>query len=79
MPCSSNPPTLSHPCAPPTCLPDHRRFEPCGLVDIEFGWEGALCIGHNTGGLGKMPGVYFDVQSSAVSGRAAESHQLSRL
>jgi alpha-1,3-glucan synthase len=32
------------------------RFEPCGLVDIEFGWNGALMIGHDTGGLGKMPG-----------------------
>lgn len=32
------------------------RFEPCGLVDIEFGWNGALIIGHDTGGLGKMPG-----------------------
>jgi len=32
------------------------RFEPCGLVDIEFGWNGGLAIGHNTGGLGKMPG-----------------------
>jgi glycogen synthase len=28
------------------------RFEPCGLVDIEFGWNGALIIGHNTGGRG---------------------------
>jgi hypothetical protein len=26
------------------------RFEPCGLVDIEFGWNGGLIIGHNTGG-----------------------------
>jgi len=32
------------------------RFEPCGLVDIEFGWNGGLIIGHDTGGLGKMPG-----------------------
>jgi glycogen synthase len=41
-----------------------HRFEPCGLVDIEFGWNGALAIGHNTGGLGKMPGVYFEAQAS---------------
>jgi hypothetical protein len=27
-----------------------------GLVDIEFGWNGCLVIGHDTGGLGKMPG-----------------------
>ena len=47
-----------------------HRFEPCGLVDIEFGWEGCIMIGHDTGGLGKMPGVYFTVQSSAqVGGR----------
>ncbi|KAL6749927.1 hypothetical protein V8C86DRAFT_915844 [Haematococcus lacustris] len=48
------------------------RFEPCGLVDLEFGWEGAVMIGHNTGGLGKMPGVYFRVQSSARSHLAAK-------
>ncbi len=29
------------------------RFEPCGLVDIEFGWNGALIIGHNTGVQGR--------------------------
>ncbi|WIA20821.1 hypothetical protein OEZ85_005176 [Tetradesmus obliquus] len=40
------------------------RFEPCGLVDIEFGWNGCLVIGHDTGGLGKMPGVYFTAQAS---------------
>jgi hypothetical protein len=40
------------------------RFEPCGLVDIEFGWNGALIIGHNTGGpwqrgrLGLQPGGF---------------------
>jgi glycosidase/glycogen synthase len=36
------------------------RFEPCGLADIEMGWMGAVQIGHNTGGLGKMPGFYFE-------------------
>ncbi|KAI7845483.1 hypothetical protein COHA_001031 [Chlorella ohadii] len=35
------------------------RFEPCGLADIEFGWLGAVQIGHHTGGLGKMPGFYY--------------------
>lgn len=29
------------------------RFEPCGLADIEFGWLGAVQIGHNTGGCAK--------------------------
>ncbi|EFN56266.1 hypothetical protein CHLNCDRAFT_145120 [Chlorella variabilis] len=38
------------------------RFEPCGLADIEFGWLGAVMIGHNTGGLGKMPGVYYTAE-----------------
>lgn len=47
------------------------RFEPCGLVDIEFGWEGALCVGHDTGGLGKMPGVYFTAQATHLSHWAA--------
>jgi hypothetical protein len=48
--------------ATPACVaatpgnPPPLRFEPCGLVDIEFGWNGGLAIGHNTGGLGKMPG-----------------------
>jgi hypothetical protein len=28
-------------------------------VDIEFGWYGGLIIGNETGGLGKMPGFYF--------------------
>jgi hypothetical protein len=35
------------------------RYEPCGLVDIEFGWYGGLIVGNATGGLGKMPGFYF--------------------
>lgn len=28
-------------------------------MDIEFGWYGGLIIGNETGGLGKMPGFYF--------------------
>lgn len=28
------------------------RFEPCGLVDIEFGWRGALCVGFDQVGGG---------------------------
>ncbi|KAF6252281.1 hypothetical protein COO60DRAFT_1644178 [Scenedesmus sp. NREL 46B-D3] len=43
------------------------RFEPCGLVDIEFGWNGSVIIGHDTGGLGKMPGVYFTAQASHLA------------
>ena len=27
------------------------RFEPCGLVDIEFGWRGALCVGFDQVGV----------------------------
>jgi alpha-1,3-glucan synthase len=34
------------------------RDEPFGYVDIEFGLYGALCVGFEVGGLGKMPGVY---------------------
>jgi alpha-1,3-glucan synthase len=26
------------------------RFEPSGLVDLEFGWNGAVVVGHQTGG-----------------------------
>ena len=44
------------------------RFEPCGLTDIEFGRAGALIIGHDTGGLGKMPGWYFKEDLDNVSG-----------
>lgn len=36
------------------------RFEPCGLADVEMAWLGSVVIGHNTGGLGKVPGFYFD-------------------
>ena len=25
------------------------RSEPCPLVDLEFGWNGAICIGNSTG------------------------------
>eukprot|EP00889_Picochlorum_renovo_P004158 jgi/Picre1/31188/NNA_006542.t1 len=38
------------------------RFEPCGLADIEMGHAGAIQIGHNTGGLNKMPGFYFEAE-----------------
>ncbi|KAK9817284.1 hypothetical protein WJX72_012213 [[Myrmecia] bisecta] len=51
------------------------RFEPCGLTDIEFGKAGALIIGHDTGGLGKMPGWYFKEDldnATGMSNRLAE-------
>lgn len=48
------------------------RFEPCGLVDIEFGWHGALSVGHSTGGLGKMPGVYYIAESLAKKHMSAK-------
>jgi len=35
------------------------RDEPFGYVDIEFGWFGALTVGAITGGLGKVPGIYY--------------------
>jgi len=60
---------------PPSNPYKWNRFEPCGLVDIEFGWNGALIVGHDTGGLGKMPGVYYKVQSSAQV-RMLFSHML---
>ena len=36
------------------------RFEPCGLADLEFAFAGGVCVGHRTGGLGKIPGFYFE-------------------
>ena len=35
------------------------RDEPFGYVDIEFAWHGALLVGAQAGGLGKVPGFYF--------------------
>jgi alpha-1,3-glucan synthase len=32
------------------------RDERFGLVAVEFGWKGALCVGSRLGGLGLMPG-----------------------
>ncbi|RMZ77991.1 hypothetical protein DV737_g4093, partial [Chaetothyriales sp. CBS 132003] len=39
------------------------RDEPFGLVAVEFGRKGALCIGARVGGLGNMPGWWFTVES----------------
>jgi alpha-1,3-glucan synthase len=33
------------------------RDEPFGLVAVEFGRKGALCVGSRVGGFGHMPGV----------------------
>lgn len=35
------------------------RLEPFGFVDIEFAWSGVPIIAPATGGLGKVPGVYY--------------------
>ncbi|KAK9813846.1 hypothetical protein WJX73_001548 [Symbiochloris irregularis] len=53
------------------------RFEPCGLTDIEFGRAGALIIGHDTGGLGKMPGFYFKEDLDNAEALAARLVQAS--
>lgn len=39
------------------------RDEPFGLVAVEFGRKGAICIGSRVGGLGQMPGWWFTVES----------------
>ncbi|WBW72795.1 prospore membrane alpha-1,3-glucan synthase Mok12 [Schizosaccharomyces osmophilus] len=39
------------------------RDEPFGLVAVEFGRKGVLCIGSRTGGLGYMPGWWFQMAS----------------
>ncbi|EEB07932.1 alpha-1,3-glucan synthase Mok12 [Schizosaccharomyces japonicus yFS275] len=39
------------------------RDEPFGLVAVEFGRKGVLCIGSKTGGLGHMPGWWFKMAS----------------
>ncbi|KAL3425171.1 glycosyl transferase group 1 [Phlyctema vagabunda] len=39
------------------------RDEPFGLVAVEFGCKGAICIGSRVGGFGNMPGWWFTVES----------------
>lgn len=39
------------------------RDEPFGLVAVEFGRKGALCVGSRVGGFGHMPGWWFTVES----------------
>lgn len=43
------------------------RDEPFGLVAVEFGRKGALGIGARVGGLGQMPGWWYNVESTATS------------
>ncbi|KAJ5243214.1 uncharacterized protein N7469_001541 [Penicillium citrinum] len=43
------------------------RDEPFGLVAVEFGRKGALGIGARVGGLGKMPGWWYTVESTTTS------------
>jgi len=40
------------------------RDEPFGYVDIEFGWFGAATVGAFKGGLGKVPGFYYQAQNA---------------
>eukprot|EP01135_Chromosphaera_perkinsii_P003011 Nk52_evm33s232 gene=Nk52_evmTU33s232 len=40
------------------------RFEPFGIVDVEFGWRGAVGVGLRVGGLGKVPGFYATCRTS---------------
>mmetsp|Transcript_25539 Transcript_25539/g.82315 ORF Transcript_25539/g.82315 Transcript_25539/m.82315 type:complete len:921 (+) Transcript_25539:203-2965(+) len=39
------------------------RDEPFGYVDIEFAWRGAVIVGAQAGGLGKVPGFYYVAQN----------------
>ncbi|TPX22463.1 hypothetical protein DIZ76_014335 [Coccidioides immitis] len=42
------------------------RDEPFGLVAVEFGRKGVIGIGAKVGGLGKMPGWWYSVESTAT-------------
>ncbi|KAF5863173.1 Cell wall alpha-1,3-glucan synthase ags1 [Aspergillus alliaceus] len=43
------------------------RDEPFGLVAVEFGRKGALGIGARVGGLGQMPGWWYNIESTTTS------------
>lgn len=43
------------------------RDEPFGLVAVEFGRKGAICVGARVGGLGQMSGWWFTVESMQAS------------
>ncbi|RDW80976.1 hypothetical protein BP5796_05674 [Coleophoma crateriformis] len=62
------------------------RDEPFGLVAVEFGCKGAICVGSRVGGFGNMPGWWFTVESvtskhmikqfkSAISAALASDHE----
>lgn len=66
------------------------RDEPFGLVAVEFGRKGALCVGSRVGGLGQMPGWWFTIEStetkhllrqfkSAIKSALASSEETRRL
>lgn len=66
------------------------RDEPFGLVAVEFGRKGALCVGSRVGGLGQMPGWWFTIEStetkhllrqfkSAITSALASSPETRRL
>ncbi|KAK9425223.1 hypothetical protein SUNI508_13206 [Seiridium unicorne] len=40
------------------------RDEPFGLVAVEFGRRGALGVGSRVGGLGQMPGWWYNIEST---------------
>ena len=42
------------------------RDEPFGLVAVEFGRKGALCVGARVGGLGHMPGWWYTIESTTT-------------
>lgn len=42
------------------------RDEPFGLVAVEFGRKGALCVGSRVGGFGSMPGWWFTIESTTT-------------
>ncbi|KAL6721871.1 Cell wall alpha-1,3-glucan synthase ags1 [Lecanora helva] len=42
------------------------RDEPFGLVAVEFGRKGVLCVGARVGGLGNMPGWWFTIESTTA-------------
>jgi len=49
------------------------RDEPFGYVDIEFAWYGAAVVGSLRGGLGKLPGFYFQILNSDSSAHMQRS------
>ncbi|EKG13472.1 Glycosyl transferase family 1 [Macrophomina phaseolina MS6] len=61
---------IPHFVTPPLCLFRATEFvlipsrdEPFGLVAVEFGRKGALGIGPRIGGLGQMPGWWYNAES----------------